>query len=194
MRSSARLKSRSISCPPVSPSGSHFAKRGKKVTIGVIFALTTLLARLLSPQAIAPLKPKSIEELSRLADVIIEGRVASQREESGMTIITLEIEKTLKGEAKLRCQRNISIKVRGSEQVPVEHQVTFQNNQRVLLFLVETSEPGYYTPYFGGKFDIEDNRIADLGSLTEVERRVAQAVRQKPKCQHNFIPFDHQPN
>jgi len=194
MKSCPRLKPRSISCPPVSPSGSHFAKRGRKVTIGTTLVLTILLARLLSPQAVAPLKPKSIEELSRLADVIIEGRVASQKEEAGMTIVTLETEKTLKGEAELRCQSHISIKVRGSKQVPVEHQLTFQTNQRVLLFLVKTSEPGYYTPYFGGKFDIKDNSIADLGSLPEVERIIAQAIRQQPKCQHNLILFDHQTN
>jgi len=107
-----------------------------------------------------------------------------------MTVVTLEIEKTLKGEAELGCQKFVSIKVRGSEEVPVENQMTFQTDEKVLLFLVKTSEPAYYTPYFGGKFVIEDDSIEGLGSLHEVERRIAQAVRQKPKCQAKPPLFD----
>ncbi|TKJ31078.1 hypothetical protein CEE39_07655 [bacterium (candidate division B38) B3_B38] len=181
MRNSAFFKSMSISYHPLSSTGNPISKIRKNVTMGTAFVLTTLLAWLLFPQAIAPTKPKTIEELSLLSDVIIEGRVLSQKEEAGMTIVTIELKKTLKGKAELGCRSCISVRVRGSEQVPVESQVTFQTQQRVLLFLVKTSEPGYYTPYFGGVFIIEDDRVADVGSLIEVEKRIARAVHQKPE-------------
>ena len=180
MRDSAFLKTMPIPHLSASSSGIPYAKKRKKATMGTVFMLTTLLAGLLLPQDIAPTKPKTIEELSLLSGVIIEGKVVSQRDEAGMTIITFEIEKTLKGQEELGCQRRIAVKVRGSEEVPVESQVTFQTDQMVLLFLVKTSEPGYYTPYFGGVFVIEDNKIADVGSLIEVEKRIAQALSQKP--------------
>jgi len=120
MKSIAFLKSMSISCSPLSPSRNCLAKRHKMVTIGTILILAIISGSLLSPQAIIPTKPKTIEELSRLADVIIKGSVVSQKGEAGMTFVTLKIEKTLKGEAELGCQEWISITVRGSEEVPVE--------------------------------------------------------------------------
>jgi len=153
--------------------------------MGTAFVLTAFLAWLLFPQAITPTKPKTIEELSLLSDIIIEGRVVSQRGEAGMTIITIELKKTLKGKEELGCRSCISVRVRGSEEVPVESQVTFKTDQMVLLFLVKTSEPGCYTPYFGGVFVIEDDRIEDVGSLIEVEKRIARALYQKQKCEHS---------
>ena len=179
MRNSAFLKTMPIPYSPMSSSGNPFAKKRKKVILGTALVLTTFLTGLLLPQAIAPTKPKTIEELSLLSDVIVEGRVQSQKGEAGVTIITLELKKTLKGKEELGCWSCISVRVRGSEEVPVESPVTFKTDQRVLLFLVKTSEPGYYTPYFGGVFVIEDNRIADVGSLIEVEKRIARALSQK---------------
>ena len=180
MRNSAFLKTMPIPHLSASSSGIPFTKKRKRVILGTALVLTTFLASLLLPQTITPTKPKTIEELSLLSDVIIEGMVQSQRYEAGMTIITLEIKKTLKGKEELGCRSCISVRVRGSEEVPVESQVTLQTQQMVLLFLVKTSEPDYYTPYFGGVFVIEDNRIADVGSLIEVERRIARALSEKP--------------
>ncbi|MFB0519654.1 MAG: hypothetical protein ACETWC_10300 [Acidobacteriota bacterium] len=181
MRDSAFLKTMPIPYSPMSSSGNPFAKKRKRVTLGTALVLTTFLASLLLPQTITPTKPKTIEELSLLSDAIIEGRVVSQRDEAGMTIITLELKKTLKGKEELGCRSCISVRIRGSEEVPVESQVTFKTDQMLLLFLVKTSEPGCYNPYFGGVFVIEDNRIANVGSLIEVEKRIARALSQKPE-------------
>ncbi len=159
----------------------------KKITAAAMIIIAALLA--ISPSAMALMAEKSIEDLTKDADVIIIGDIKEVESRWNLwrtmvyTYSTVSVEKYIKGTGSETLTIITEGGTAGDSGVWVEDTPIFTKNEKVLVFLKKAGRDFRVAGLVQGKYIVENGEVRDISgekvSLKDFLRRVEDAIPQQ---------------